>query len=849
MGMNNKMQAILFQTNKFCIEQGSYEGPKNIVMAMTMNKNLEAYGYTLDAECLKTLATQTASEMSRTWRDLTTLVYNASGATQFQKAKLFYPNFPEEVMYADEAQLYLNSLFYYIFSQHNDKVMDELSFAIREMCTEEKEERLPLMETFPKVKVINIGTEKDLFRMMNARIHGLGMSESQLEELKAFSIVYRQEFDKMLDSEEPFQSKENKVKVAFMLRDMHRSSEIKFMMKDAVDVLRYAAMLSKEHGANMNNVELREKRGLPIRFKLNNAEKREIRSLLNGCKHLYTDIWRQEKLFKRLMKGLNPTEDVGCPARVVKAFDNLANKKRLNEDGTPIYNFEHEKVKALTALNTRDDASLLEKLAAHDSGSFLRNYCSIVKAAKPDMRDAAIEAVRHCATSRSIPLKNMLTVVNTVRENQKKAAEFAQAQAQISVFRNKNGKHFVKTLEEKDFVLTDAEYDKMAEAVRATAVELVRGYQKLGNTYVDPALRNDKAPGTEMRGASGGSVMVPHSVIPFNLEKNLLVFGINWGQVKGKDDTHIDVDLSVHAYSAEGESLGYCSYSDLRSPGMCHSGDYVNVPVGGTSTEAIAIDIAMMKQRGIAFIVPEVHCYSIDSFRKAGNAHFVMQQREGSMKDNMPVITRCVDGWDNPAKTNFGKVGFCKWDKGSRTPVMTGEIFEPAASECNILLNSDSSATIPCICDLENSQFLWLDMQIDSYHRVAPSVTEDPKNMSAVLAEMYRAKHSVVPSMQDLFLTYAEGNGTLVDDITLAETVFIHGTVDREKLGIAETANVITSLDLDVISQNYSGNNDLSEVEPEQEKPAVVEIKREHPLVTRLKALNKAIRENPNPLY
>lgn len=846
MAMNRKMQTILFKTNKFPVEKGTLEGPQNIVMAMTMNKNLEAYGYTLDAESLRVLATQTAAEMQKTWADLMYQIRLASGDSLFRDAKLFYPNFPEEVMNTPDCKLYLNSLFYYIFSQTNDKVMDELSFAIREMCVEEKEERLPLMESFPNVKVINIGTEKDLCKMMNARIHGLGMSEEQLAELKAFSMEYRHEFDKMLDSEEPFQSKENKVKVAFMLRDMHRSGEIKLMMKDAVDVLRYAAMLSKERGAYMNNVELREKRGQPIRFKLNNAEKREIRSLLNGCKHLYTDIWRQEKLFKRLMKGLNPTVDAGCPSRVVKAFDNLAHNKRLNEDGTPIYNFEHEKAKALNALNVHKDASRIERLAATDSGSFLRSYFGIVKAANADMRDKAIEAVRHCASSKSIPLRNVLMVENTIKETQRKATEFANNEAQISVYRNKNGKHFIKCLEDKDFILPDDDYAKMIAALHATAVELVRGYQTLGATYVDPALANDKAPGAEMRSASGGSIMVPHSTIPFNLEKNLLIFGINWGQVKGNKDTHIDVDLSAHAYSADGESLGYCSYSSLVSNGMCHSGDYVNVPVSGTSTEAIVIDIEEMKKRGAAYIVPEVHCFSIESFRKAGNAHFVMQQREGKMGTRSPLVA-IRGGWDIDNK-HYGKTGFCTWKRNSTQPIFTGEVFEPAACKCNILLNSDSSATVPCICDLENGQFLWLDMQIDAYERVAPSVTEDPKNMSAVLAEMYRAQHSVVPNMQDLFLCYAEGNGTVVDDITKAKTVFVHGTVDREKLGIAEDATVITSLDLDVISQNYSGNNDLSQVETVQQEQPVVEVKREHPLVTRLKALHKAIRENPNPL-
>ena len=170
--MKKEMNHILFaNTRKFVIEQGSLEEPKNAVLAMTMNKNLERYGYTLDAAALKMLSTQTPAEMQKTWSDLVYSVREVTGASLFENAELFYPNFPEEVMKADSAHLYLNSLFYYTFAQHNDKLMDAIAMELRKNMVEEAEERLPLMEEFPReLNIINCGTEQDLFRMMNARI-------------------------------------------------------------------------------------------------------------------------------------------------------------------------------------------------------------------------------------------------------------------------------------------------------------------------------------------------------------------------------------------------------------------------------------------------------------------------------------------------------------------------------------------------------------------------------------------------------------------------------------------------------------------------------------------------------
>jgi hypothetical protein len=114
------------------------------------------------------------------------------------------------------------------------------------------------------------------------------------------------------------------------------------------------------------------------------------------------------------------------------------------------------------------------------------------------------------------------------------------------------------------------------------------------------------------------------------------------------------------------------------------------------------------------------------------------------------------------------------------------------------------------------------------------------------MAEMEKARNNPDPDMESLFQSYAMYNGEIVQDITKAKTVFVRGNIDREKCGIREDARVITSFDLDVISDEFSGNKNLSELQKEeqahtQEEKIVVE----PPLVKQLRYLRGKLNEFP----
>ena len=838
-----EMKKILFSnTRKYIIEEGSLANPDNVLLALTVNKKLEAYGMSLDSSAIRALSTQTATEMSQTWKEMEGIVRDVTGAAHFN-GKLFYANFPEEVMGHTDAELYLNSLFYYTFSQSNDKLSQAIANELHSMISEEKKERLPLLEQFPReLKIVNKGTEQDLFKMMDARMHSLNMSEQQFEELKRFSEVYKKEFDDMLKSETPFQSKETKVKLAMMLHENGRDHEVKMLLRDSVDVLRFAAMLSKNNGMTQNTVELKSTDPKKqVAFKLRGPEKKLVRGLLNECNGLYTDIWRQEKLFKNLMNRLGTTKDDGCPVRVTLAFDNLALGHKVDENGRPIYNPNKLIPEAIKYLNETGDPSKLEKVAKDRPGDFLAMYISSVEKTKPEYREAVINAIQHCAASDSVTMKRLLTTREQVELQSQANEKVANGTPSAKVYKHHGNKHYVKVDAGKN--LSAEDFTKMKEALLKCAGEMVRGYQDLGKVYIDPTLAGVKAPGREMRDASGGSVLTPYSTIDLDGNKNLMVFGIRWERTKeNPHEAWIDVDLSVHMYGANYEDKGYVSYSNLRSDGAIHSGDYTEVGSSGASTEAIIADRARLREMGVKYMVAEVHCFSIESFRKAGNCKFVYEQKEGSFGDyERPQNASKRNTWDWSYNPTYD---IAHQNRSDGSVVFLGETFEPSQLENCITLNSDGKTTVPLFVDVESGRIHWLDMTLEG--RGMPHVTEDPRNMTSVMAEMERAMNNPYPDMKSLFESYAMYNGEIVHDIKEADTVFVRENIDKEKLEIKEEARVVTGFDLDVISDEFSGNKDRSmehkeePVKEHEEKTFV-----EPPLVKQFRYLHNKLDEFP----
>ena len=124
---------------------------KEEVYVATLLKNIESLGYTFSEEAIEILKKKNVDELKKMYLEVVSVLKKLVGANVVYKP--LYPNFPEEVMEAEEVELYLNAILHYL----------SLGTYYPES---EKKERLPLEEEVTnKLKVIEVGNYFDLLEI------------------------------------------------------------------------------------------------------------------------------------------------------------------------------------------------------------------------------------------------------------------------------------------------------------------------------------------------------------------------------------------------------------------------------------------------------------------------------------------------------------------------------------------------------------------------------------------------------------------------------------------------------------------------------------------------------------
>ena len=72
----------------------------------------------------------------------------------------------------------------------------------------------------------------------------------------------------------------------------------------------------------------------------------------------------------------------------------------------------------------------------------------------------------------------------------------------------------------------------------------------------------------------------------------------------------INLDLSAMACNAEVKTVGKCTFSELRAPGMVHSGDLRSAPLPVGATEYIALDLEQLRKAGATLVIAPVYPYT-----------------------------------------------------------------------------------------------------------------------------------------------------------------------------------------------------------------------------------------------
>ena len=782
--------------------------PKNLQLALTANKNLQAIGFTLSPDAINHLATLDRDELLEQYKQLYATCKASIGADVIPDSTIFYPNFPDQVMEMDELEHYLNQIIHYIGVYAFDETI---------LPETEKDERATLLEGFErKPAVIELGTDMDVMELMrNYMFANNSLSPSKLTTLSRF-MNESKEWVKWIATT-PIPNKENRIKIAdIIMKDENIPEKVKIeqlqdVLRDGVDVLRFAAELSNDRMRTEKvkqqvyvweketprdrHLEWRTKRikqeihntGLNgnVYFKLHRPEQRIIKCLLNSCHDIFTAVWLRPDLFEKLGQHIDAKDEHYL--RLKKAFDNLYQGNKVNELGEQIKSPDAIVTAAIEAVRHGDKDSFkqLELAASMFPGVFSRNFFHAVDVChnKKEIQNVCDIYGKYCD---KVPVRELLKLYNLVDIQ-------TDADKRIIYMSNQNKFREEPLPESRDM---SENVRAMKKAAIFTAItKALQGHAPM-HIYIDPKADRLLLPENGERNASKGSVLTTGSTYDGNPNCNIVRQFIWWTNMEGSFDSYqdrVDIDTAITFFDADMNYITDCYYANHKATAngvtiAVHSGDIVD---GGNangpgSMEAMDFDKELARSVGARYAVLSVSSYSSQPYCKMPNIKFGFMQREGSL--DLSVA-------------------------GARRPyIFNGEVFEPTTVECCIDLNTNATQTVPVIYDIEADCFIWIDKPIEAHGIINPHNSKTLETIDFII-KRFSPSMNPTPSVADLFMAYAAANnGTIVDSPEQADLIIAFDKDDCAEVPIKDGARVLSSFEMDVISAEFMSAKDAPEI-------------------------------------
>lgn len=527
----------------------------------TAMKNVESLGYTFSKQLMEVFRTLSKGEFTAVYTVLVKELRVIVGAHVAYKP--MYPQFPQQVMDAEDIELYINAILHY------------MTLALP---AEEVKKRLPLLDRVD-LKVIGLGDEADFARLIRQLIQANGsISDSDKEGIE-WVIAHVEDLEAILPEEIP--SKENAAFVvgALLKHDRMSMDLIGRYFKTATDVLRLAAAMSE------GDVSL----AAPTRFRaFKRPERRLLLGLLEGCGNMTEDMLRYKERWIRLGERLHPAEYKQRFSRCKEAFDILRNN-------LPYQTFNSKVELALLSGDVWEAVELLESRP----GEFARRLDHLLRISG----EAAdiVEFFRLKAPEVSTPvLLQVMAHFGHRNEGQK-----------LRIFFPKGNVGKAVAVDNRLPKLNPTVCAEVAAICREALVQRFAGLPALGKVYLDERLKDHLVPYSQRSASKSLRTLVRGSRLELP-EGDTIRFFTWWkeGEVDGKPTGRVDIDLSAVMYDSRWQYMEHISYTNLRSAKYraVHSGDITAAPRG--ACEFIDIDVPSVLNYGGRYVVASLNSFT-----------------------------------------------------------------------------------------------------------------------------------------------------------------------------------------------------------------------------------------------
>lgn len=624
-------------------------------------RNIEPYGFTFSPSVINELK-EYSPETLIDWftQVVEPVMKNITGANH--KWSCMYPNFPQQVMDASEAELYINALVHYLTF---GEVLPDY----------EAKTRLHLICNPNATKVIDIGCdEAAILIFKNIVSSNVSVSVQDINDCKVIFNRFPEICTVYLETDSTvIPNKENLAKITSMVWDSvgYEKCSMKRYFKTATDVLRLYVALSD------GDVSLSS----PTRFiNLSRKFRRNIMNLLESCgKNLTEDMFRYREQWLRVGEKIHPfSYNNKKYNHTIAAFDFIRNKKKPSFFANKVNNL----IDVLKTNNcvTPPTINNLVNILETRPGEFARKLDLVLRCCynEPMATRVVLNSFESVANKISIPILFQLRKHFANRNYIDDRVFFPKGNVAKAVVINNNLPHLrTDVCISVNTICNEAIKNKLKEK------------EPLGKVYIDEEFDNFIMP-FSLRNANPASKIVTRgSRLKVSDDTNIIRLFVWWTNSDDESPSRhrVDLDLSCGFYDENWHLVKRISYRNLRDGQInCyHSGDITNGGPKNGNGVAEFIDIDLNSIESAKYAAFTVNSFTEQKFSELPNCCFGWMQRNG---------------------------------------FNDGEVFEPATVDMKIDIKSASKVSIPAVFDCESREIIWTDINV-SPDKIKPITIED----------------------------------------------------------------------------------------------------------------------------
>lgn len=484
--------------------------------------------------------------------------------------------------------------------------------------------------------------------------------------------------------------------------------------KTATDILRLIAKIS---GDELNNKH--------IHFAyFSRAELREFIDKLENLKNIMPDIKRYSKPWHTFFKLYAKKINFNKYPKVRKVVDILFGDITYMTERGKI----NEQIKRLPTMSEEDLDNLVKEFTIF-YGDYVREILSLLNKAKENQYEKLLIGLENCVDKVNTRVLFQLydRIINLKAKDK-------------TIPRLVNSKGKWRRLKES-ISLSDELLNRVLQIVEDGIKIQLKEKETLGKVYIDEDYKNIMLTTSEKDSNVSLRPMTRGSRIKFNPNAEVLRFFVAWKNLDEKTlkelntiYDRVDVDLSALTFNENLEFNDVVAYYNQKKSGFAFSGDITNAPEG--ALEYIDVfDLEKLKKKGNRYILMQIRSYNGYTFEEINSVYAgVMELTSIEAKEKKNMYSTAIT-----------------------------EGFQIVSSE---------RTTNTILVDLKKFEYIWLDMNMDSYKL---DIFQNALNYEEIpyLNDMLRYfSRKQYVTMYDLLKLNADVRGILTKNKKEADVIF-----------------------------------------------------------------------------